>query len=46
MWAVAAGIIRQWIDTWRPRENSDTELGLIIILSYTVSKSVRSLRTE
>ena len=33
----SAGIIGQWIDTWRPRDDSDAELGLILEDDISVS---------
>jgi len=33
----SAGIIGQWIDTWRPRADSDVELGLILEDDISVS---------
>jgi len=34
---LSAGIMGQWIDTWRPRDDSDTELGLILEDDISVS---------
>ena len=33
----SAGIKGQWIDTWRPRDDSDVELGLILEDDISVS---------
>ena len=34
----SVGIMGQWIDTWRPRDDSDIELGLILEDDISVSK--------
>jgi len=33
----SAGIVGQWVDTWRPRDDTDTELGLILEDDISVS---------